>query len=44
VTLAPGRYRLEPQPSGIAHGATATVSVRPHRFRYVHLDYDSGLR
>jgi len=44
VTLAPGRYRLEPQPSGIAHGAAATVSVRPHRFRYVHLDYDNGVR
>jgi len=44
VRLSPGRYRLEPQPSGIAHGAAVTVAVRPHRFRYVHLDYDNGLR
>ena len=44
MTLSPGRYRLQPQPSGIAHAGPLTIEVRPHRFRYVHIDYDNGLR
>jgi hypothetical protein len=44
VSVPPGRYRLDPQPSGIARAGSMTVRVRPHRFRYVHIDYDNGLR
>ena len=44
MSLPPGRYRLDPQQSGIARAGPMTVRVRPHRFRYVHIDYDNGLR
>jgi hypothetical protein len=44
VRLSPGRYRLEPLSEGIARAAPVIVRVRPQRFRYVHIDYDNGLR
>jgi hypothetical protein len=44
VRLAPGRYRLDPRPSGIARAASITVQVRSHSFSWVHIDYDNGLR
>ena len=44
VRLTPGRYRLEPQNSGIARAVPVPVRVRARRFRYVHIDYDNGLR
>jgi hypothetical protein len=42
--LAPGRYRLDPLPSGIARATSLTIQVPSHRFRWVHIDYDNGLR
>jgi hypothetical protein len=44
VRLPAGRYRLDPLPSGIARAAPVTVDVGPRGFRYVHIDYDNGLR
>jgi hypothetical protein len=44
VVLSPGRYRLEPLSSGIARAGPIVVRVRKHRFSYVHIDYDNGLR
>jgi hypothetical protein len=44
VRLPAGRYRLEPQPAGIARAAPVTVRIGARGFRYVHIDYDSGLR
>jgi hypothetical protein len=44
IRLAPGRYMLEPQSFGIARATPISVNVSAHRFRYVRIDYDSGLR
>jgi hypothetical protein len=44
VRLPAGRYRLDPLPSGIARAASVTVEVGTRGFRYVHIDYDNGLR
>jgi hypothetical protein len=44
VRLPAGRYRLDPLPSGIARAAPVTVKVGTRGFRYVHIDYDNGLR
>jgi hypothetical protein len=43
VHLRPGRYRLDPERAGIAVAPSVTLRVRPHRFRYVHIDFDRGL-
>jgi hypothetical protein len=44
VRLPAGRYRLDPLPSGIARAAPVTIDVGRRGFRYVHIDYDNGLR
>ena len=44
IRLAPGRYKLVPQSSGISRAGPISVSVRARHFRYVHIDYDSGIR
>lgn len=44
VRLPAGRYRLDPLSSGIARAAPVTVDVGKRGFRYVHIDYDNGLR
>jgi len=38
VRLRPGTYRLEPANKG------QDVTVRSHKFKHVHLEYDTGIR
>jgi hypothetical protein len=45
VRLTPGRYLLKPQTAHPFPRAVAeTVTVRPHRFTTVTVNYDSGIR
>lgn len=45
VNLAPGRYVLEPQSPGVLPFAgPQEVTVEPHRFTEVTVQFDSGIR
>ncbi len=47
VNLAPGAYTLEPlpgEPGGLPHAPPQDVTVEPHRFVTVRIDYDTGIR
>ena len=44
VRLRPGTYRLEPANKGWPRGTPQDVTVRSHKFKHVHLEYDTGIR
>jgi hypothetical protein len=45
VNLVPGRYVLEPQSTGaLPFAGPQEVTVEPHRFTEVTVQYDSGIR